>query len=383
MPVTLARNNSSGYSELIMQEHVSPDILNEVATEQEQGVEDMYWSAFRFLTLTKQYESVTVDELFQHLKKNDLLLDDDTPDSVYDAILDWADMMNADALEKERVGKVIYIPQTDSFAFAALSTEAAKESVKKQIAARKISAPVLSQTVTERPIAKMPTANEQVVEQPAAEIIDAVIEVPSEEQILDAIETYAGPDGLVKQQALKARFIPEGLDDVTRQRLQDSIQTVIHSLCAKGFISKTQKNNAQWLFVPGEVAPVVSSQERDESQEINTTFAVIIFEALLSQSTHWQERSTIKELWANMNTGASMDKDAELVVKKQCRLLASKGILEAGEAKLRSGRGGMSKAASQRVFKVGFSSQQMKDYAKRAVSDQELLERLLTGELVA
>ncbi len=338
-----------------------------------QSLEDeMYWVTFRYLTLTRQYEPVTIEDLFKYLKKNHVLSETDTPESVYAEVLGWSRTIEADALEKNRQGKIIYLPEEDSISFAATSAELAAESVKLRI--KKLSTRAVKQVIP-KPTATPDNETPQPIEAVGTAETSPLphINPPTEDELLIGVEAALDKEGLVRQQAIKNSFIPEGVDDVTRQRLQDAIQTVIDGLVEKGVLSKVARNNVRWLSFN----PSVPAIEKDSPKTINPEIAVLIFNALSNRGLHWQQRFTIKELWANISIGVAIGKDDEILLKQQCRLLADIGVLEAGEAKLKSRSSALSRAASQRVFKVGFQSQAMKEAALRACSDGDLLIQLL------
>jgi len=363
---------------------------NVIKSEQEPVEDDMYWVAFRLLTVSRQYEAVSSDELYAHLKKNDVLIDGDTPETVCAEVLSWADTIEQDATEKGRPGKLVYIDKTDSISFAALSTEAASELVRRQTASRLSSLAVRAtiqkpmvedvQEVLNQKLVK--PVEETKVQQPEEEVsLPEIItyEVPTENEVLSVILESGGREGVVRQQTIKASFIPAGIDNASRMVLQDSIQTVIESLCSQGLISKSTKNNARWLHVTS-AETVKANPEKKNHEEIDRTFAIMIFQSLRELGAHWQQRFSVKELWDRMNTESAFTKEIEVVLKRQCRLLAEIDILEKCESKLNTSSSGTSKGAKKRVFKLGFASQQAKEAAIKATTNNEALTQLLNGE---
>lgn len=330
---------SSYTTEMIMSEQ---EIIP--TQEPEPAVEDMYWIVFRYITLTHRYEPVDVATLVTHLRRNGVLSDDDTEQTVFNEIMGWASAIEEDAGQLNRRGKVVYLEKEDAIVFAALGvsdleTQAAQKR-QKSIAQKAISTVTLVMPDDESPTA---------VEKPPLTLDDM------SEELRQTL--HLNPEAMVRQAELKRMFI--GKYETT----EESVQQFIDQLCAEHLYKKVRKQNAVWLRLDNDEEPdentVVLKAQKQFENEMNAGLMMQILTSLSGPRLHVQQRFTISELWKLIDGKGQLTAEQEQILKKQCRLLSKLGLVEVGQVRQRRGSN-LSRSASHHVFKVGLASQDVK-----------------------
>ncbi|HWT40728.1 MAG TPA: hypothetical protein VN081_05715 [Dongiaceae bacterium] len=346
-----------------------------------QGVEEMeihpmFETVLRYLTLTRRYEPVSVEELFDHLKRNHLIEQTDTSDTVLDEVLGWADVIERDAAELGRPGSLVYDEATDMIGFAAPNEEILHLDFEQQRARRIGKTSVLR--ALDLSVQPHEAGEEHKPIEPPLHLVEEEHETMTEPEDLavkpeyppyttDEVRTAIqeaidkSSKGDIKQTELKQALIALR-PSVTHEDLQPHIDL----LCEQGVFKKVRLNKLMWLRVSD---GIIEASPKDKENEINIPTAISILRTLTASGIHPQQRFEVSDIWRSMGNSGRVPEGIANELRRQCRLLSKKGLVAVEQMK-RKGGSQLSRSATHQVFKVGIASSEVKRQFQAAIDSK-------------
>lgn len=333
------------------------DSAREDAEESTFGSEACYHTIFRYVFYGNFGVPFTKEALWLHLAKNGYDMASTTPDKMMDEIYEWGiDDLTADAKKLNYDAKLIEL-RNGSFRFGREGARAPKAPVKKAIGKRAVTTVV-----------------------PKSEPVNVVEEIESEdEEVAAKRRILATLQGFLEQGPQKLSAIKRYLGD-THQIDEDQVQGMLEEFVQNDVVY-TYRDTARCYTLDREFA--VRENERaaarrqaakqqevivdasEDERRLDAELGASILEVFLRPNTKWQQRKSPEEVLRVMERSANLGWTAG-DINSTARQLARLNLMVVGQASQASGanKARNSKSRGMSVFKIGLSSQEVKDLLK-------------------
>lgn len=319
------------------------------------GEDNSYWTVFRLLCAEKNRGQVfSLGEIWDHLSLT-YDMNAETPHTLAAALEEWEEFIAPDASKKFKVNGGLEHVGDDGYTFVEFLPRPKRKPVQ--------STPQNTDRVV---IPKLPAdAKEEGIV-----VADEIKEKSTDnfDVLLRAIGTVmAGSESVVTKSVtcdLAYRF------NVGAEVVDDWIT----SLVERGELFRFREDGRGWLTFNEELAFAKRSEwkqarkerisarksEADSAELLDADWAGLVLGVFTNPGTHVQRMLTPKEIWmAAYGDSDSFTPDIGAKIRAVVRQLNRCGLMTYGTRGNK--RGGMSKSASQEVFKAGLSSQEVKN----------------------